>query len=145
MLLVTDAIVLAYEYAAISTIGTHPLDNVKVTSPSMIQIWSLDTSNSENLSRMTPDKVRGELNESLMKFEFGLCIESGDAWDIKWCPKGGQILEEDIINLELEEKMGIIGGVFTDGSVSLFVVPSVEQVQQSSKGKKEDRLFGELI
>lgn len=49
-------------------------------SPACIQIWSLSPSKS---SSQNPD---GKVDEGQMKCEMVLCVDSGPAFDLKWCP-----------------------------------------------------------
>lgn len=34
-------------------------------------------------------------NPPVMQFEGGLCVDVGEAWFIKWCPRGGWIDQAD--------------------------------------------------
>lgn len=79
----------------------------------MIQIWSLDSSTPSDLSRATVEGARG----ASMMLEMSLCVTIGDALDIQWCPRGGDDPTTSGANL------GLLAGTFTDGSLSLFVVP----------------------
>ena len=75
-----------------------------------------------------------------MKFEVGLCHDSGDAWDIAWCPRGGLVksLEE---GEALEEGIiGILAGAFSDGSISVFAVPHPKSVGKG-KAKKTVKTY----
>lgn len=125
----------ATEYLAISTLGTHHLNNQRLSEPGLLQLWSLDTSVRSDLWRTTQEEKGAGL-----KFELGLCHEAGDAWGIAWCPRGG--LVESVREGEAMEEgiMGIIGGAFTDGSISLFAVPHPNSVGKG-EAKKTAKLY----
>lgn len=105
----------------------------------MLQIWSLDTSIPSDLHRSTSPDQKGVG----MKFELGLCISIGDAFSLKWCPKGGEVDGEAEVEEEKLERLGILGGTFTDGSISLFMVPHPRSVG-NGKAKKSSALFGKF-
>ncbi|GAA5985787.1 hypothetical protein JCM11641_006206 [Rhodosporidiobolus odoratus] len=101
-----------------------------------------------------------------MRFEMGLVIgegREGDAWDLQWCPFGGTGkreekkggLEDPPISLQHamdidqeaqegegkgEEKgrLGILAGVFRDGSIALFEVPRPRE-ERKRLGKGEGK------
>lgn len=74
-----------------------------------------------------------------MKFELGLCIDIGEALDLKWCPKGGdQVIDK------AETSLGVLAGVFTDGSVSLFLVPDPRIVRKKEKCAEDTKLYSEF-
>ncbi|ORY81743.1 WD40-repeat-containing domain protein [Leucosporidium creatinivorum] len=110
------------EYLALTTISSHSASISRTINPgpSLIQIWSLDMTTPSDFAIETDKEEGGEG----MKMVMGLCIEEGDAWEVKWCPRGGSG-EEDAMQVDGEEngRLGILAGAFADGSVSLFAVP----------------------
>ncbi|SCV72089.1 BQ2448_4783 [Microbotryum intermedium] len=114
------------------------LKMTKVPGPTMIQLWSLDTSNASDISLVTSPSA-----DAQMKFEMALCIELGDAWELKWCPRGGdrtKFMDQD----DAEESLGLLGGVFEDGSVAVFTVPNPVEARKRHKTKKDDTLYCQL-
>lgn len=106
----------------------------------MIQIWSLDTSVSSDLSLSTSEQDKGQP----MRFELGLCIDLGDAMELKWCPKGGETSDEpmeldgdhdDIGAAGEEDHLGLLAGVFSDGSLAIFDVPRPPKRPGSEKAE----------
>ncbi|KAH9484533.1 Transcription factor tau subunit sfc6 [Psilocybe cubensis] len=83
----------------------------RVARPSYacIQIWSL--------SSLNPSKPN---DDGQMKCEMVLCLDTGPAYDLKWCPLPSHDLKNDTTQ---GKKLGLLGGTFEDGSFSLFVVP----------------------
>lgn len=74
--------------------------------------------------------------------EMGVCIEEGDAWEIKWCPRGGNG-EEEGMQVDGEEgcgRLGILAGAFADGSISLFAVPDPVKAREE-KGVAEGEVL----
>ncbi|BGP16236.1 hypothetical protein JCM10213_007615 [Rhodosporidiobolus nylandii] len=107
----------------------------------------------------------GAKQERGMKFEMGLCIPEGaegDCWDLQWMPAGGSgsasspaAAEEDAMDVDADAdegkekerekegagngRLGILAGVFRDGTISLFEVPKPEAVRQTlGKGEGEE-------
>ncbi|KAH9079690.1 hypothetical protein EDB83DRAFT_2514204 [Lactarius deliciosus] len=95
---------------------THsPGVGVKVARPSRacVQLWSLGPSQGAERS----DDDKGE-----MRCEMVLCIDSGPAFELKWCP----LPSHDPLSgpsPNSPRKLGLLAGVFEDGSLSVFVVP----------------------
>ncbi|KAI9459447.1 hypothetical protein BJY52DRAFT_1186406 [Lactarius psammicola] len=97
---------------------THsPSVGVKVARPSRacMQLWSLGPSPGAEGSDDDDDK--GE-----MRCEMVLCIDSGPALELKWCP----LPSHDPLSgpsPNSPRKLGLLAGVFEDGSLSVYVVP----------------------
>ncbi|KDR73824.1 hypothetical protein GALMADRAFT_72049 [Galerina marginata CBS 339.88] len=85
----------------------------KVARPSYacIQIWSLAA------SQDGADLDRGEV-----KCEMVLCLDTGPAYELKWCPLPSHDIVNDSNNGQ-RKKLGLLAGTFEDGSLSVFVVP----------------------
>lgn len=97
----------------------------------MLQIWSLDTSVESDLSSTTGDESGAGL-----VFQLGLCISVGEAIDIQWCPKGRSNAENDEMDTTTQDpRLGILAGAFSDGSISLFMVPKPESLPRRTKSK----------
>jgi transcription factor C subunit 6 len=146
------------EYLALSTLcqsppirRTYPLPDIP--TPGLLQIWSLDATCPQDFSRATDPQARGKG----MKFEMGICVDVGEAYRLKWCPKGGEVCRSTYLSKTVTEKkksgqacpsddtlpkLGILGGVFTDGSVCLFSVPDPAAVREELEKPANEELFG---
>lgn len=109
----------------------------------MIQIWSLDMSVSSDFAIETHETDSG----AGMQLELGLCISAGDAWEIKWCPRGGQTDAADAMEVDDEEngRLGILAGAFADGSVSLFAVPHPAGARAAAGTAEGQPCYRELV
>ncbi|KAI0263392.1 hypothetical protein BC834DRAFT_827534 [Gloeopeniophorella convolvens] len=96
---------------------THsPNIGVKVSrpAPACVQIWSLCPSSSDAAGS---EGDRGEIHCELV-----LCIDSGPALELKWCP----LPSNDPLSGPSPvspRKLGLLAGIFGDGSLSVYVVP----------------------
>ncbi|KAG6860593.1 hypothetical protein C0995_009483 [Termitomyces sp. Mi166 len=101
-----------------------PEIGVKVARPShgCIQIWSLGPTHSQTTPRGITDE---ESDRGEMKCEMVLCLESGPAHELKWCPLPSH---DDFSSKRRPRKLGLLSGVFEDGSWSIYVVPYPEDV-----------------
>ncbi|KAJ7729652.1 hypothetical protein DFH07DRAFT_178308 [Mycena maculata] len=95
--------------------ATHSPDvGVKVARPYLacIQIWTLGP---------TKPGFTNKTDAGVMKCVMVLCIDSGPAHDLKWCP----LPSHDSINDQgtRPRKLGLLAGTFEDGSFSIYVVP----------------------
>ncbi|GBE81838.1 hypothetical protein SCP_0402120 [Sparassis crispa] len=131
------------QYLAIAPFPSRahsPSIGVRATRPShaCIQIWSLapsrdamEVDDEDSTSKNTEDDP-GE-----MKCEMLLCLDSGPAYELKWCPLPSNDACE---NSQLHSgqsgprKLGIIGGTFEDGSFSLYVVPDPATLVSYNEG-----------
>ncbi|KAJ6557279.1 hypothetical protein DFH09DRAFT_1163602 [Mycena vulgaris] len=104
------------QYLAVAPFPTasHSPDiGVKVQRPALacIQIWTL-----------SPTKtVSNKKDAGVMKCAMVLCIDSGPAHDLKWCP----LPSHDSMNDQTTRprKLGLLGGTFEDGTFCIYVVP----------------------
>lgn len=106
-------------------------------SPSLLQIYSLDTTSPTDFSLKTTEGSNG-----MMRLEFAMCIDVGEAWEIKWCPKGGETAD-DAVGVVEGERLGLLAGAFADGGVSLFMVPHPDAVQLAAPEEVEGPVFSE--
>ncbi|KAJ3559407.1 hypothetical protein NM688_g374 [Phlebia brevispora] len=82
--------------------------------PACIQIWSLGPSSSGTV----PDTAG---DPGTMKCELVVCIDSGPAHELKWCPlPSHDSLEGPATS---SRRLGLLAGTFEDGSLSIYVVP----------------------
>ncbi|KAF8208730.1 hypothetical protein K438DRAFT_1573564 [Mycena galopus ATCC 62051] len=100
--------------APFSTASHSPDVGVKVKRPALacIQIWTLGP---------TQPGFANKTDKGVMRCALVLCIDSGPAHELKWCP----LPSHDSITDQVTRprKLGLIGGTFEDGSFSIYVVP----------------------
>lgn len=75
-----------------------------------------------------------------MALELVLCIDIGEPLDLQWCPKGGDERHERPEG----DKLGLLAGVFTDGTVSVFAVPDPDAVRKEVEVEEGKLLAGEF-
>ncbi|KAL1707141.1 hypothetical protein EV121DRAFT_199826 [Schizophyllum commune] len=101
-------------------------------SPACIQIWSLAST-----SGRADDAGK-------MKCEMVLCVNSGPAHELEWCPlPTHDSISDSMDNSSTPRKLGILAGVFEDGSVSFYVVPEPQDVKPEGHNDDEP-VFVEL-
>ncbi|KAM0751248.1 WD40 repeat-like protein [Meredithblackwellia eburnea MCA 4105] len=123
----SDAPNLEKEFLIISTQSEpHLLQHSPATCSASFQLWSIDCSVPSDLSTETDDNKKGVG----AKLEYLLALDVGEALDLKWCPRGGGLEEGSG-----KAGLGIVAGVMTDGSISLFRVPGAEEVRKVSGAK----------
>ncbi|KAA1469302.1 hypothetical protein DENSPDRAFT_816148 [Dentipellis sp. KUC8613] len=104
---------------------THsPEVGIKATgpSPACIQIWSLGPSAPEG--NIDAPETETE-DRGAMRCEMVLCIDSGPAYELKWCPlPSNDPLSEAAPGAAAKpRKLGLLAGIFEDGSMSIHAVP----------------------
>jgi WD40 repeat protein len=62
-------------------------------------------------------------NIQIPYFALGIAHNSGCVWDLKWCPKGGYLIN----NLNLI-RIGILAVAFGDGNFKIYSIPKPEQL-----------------
>ncbi|KAJ6509010.1 hypothetical protein C8R45DRAFT_969593 [Mycena sanguinolenta] len=85
---------------------------IKRPAPACIQIWTLSP---------TKAGVSDATDKGVMRCALVLCIDSGAAQDLKWCPLPSHDSITDSVTRP--RKLGLIAGTFEDGSFSIYVVP----------------------
>lgn len=132
------------DYLAIATLSSAdaPIGSPGNVRPSIIQIWSLDTTGGADISLRT-DEAESRSN---MKLELALCVDDGEVVELRWCPKGGDA-EQGATNEPTDNKLGLLACALTDGSVSVFAVPKPINViasNQTIAGETLHREFGRI-
>ncbi|KAF5368890.1 hypothetical protein D9758_003108 [Tetrapyrgos nigripes] len=116
-----------------------PEIGIRVTrpSPACIQIWSFSptsTASTVDDAAQAPTFSSGA-DPGQMKCEMIVCIDSGPAHELKWCPlPSNSSLSQDS---ETPRKLGLLSGTFEDGSFSVFVIPLPEDVTPPGYDGKE--------
>ncbi|KAJ7069958.1 hypothetical protein C8F01DRAFT_1246117 [Mycena amicta] len=106
------------QYLAVAPLPTashSPEIGVKADRPfaACIQIWTLNPTRPGTMDKNDP---------GIFKCAMVLCIDSGPAFDLKWCPLPCHDSIHDAQGSR-PRKLGLLAGVFEDGSFSIFVVP----------------------
>ncbi|KZT23993.1 hypothetical protein NEOLEDRAFT_1170475 [Neolentinus lepideus HHB14362 ss-1] len=102
----------------------------KVARPThaCIQIWSLSPSSEDvEMSDANEDENEGsEHDTGQMKCELVVCIESGPAHELKWCPLPAHDSFQQ--KCDATRKLGLLAGTFDDGSMSIYVIPDPDDI-----------------
>ncbi|TBU50277.1 hypothetical protein BD309DRAFT_945783 [Dichomitus squalens] len=103
-----------------------PMIGSRVQRPSSacIQLWSLSSSPADE-NAMDVDGGVSDAGE--MRCELVLCLDSGPAYDLKWCPLPANDSTVEA-NDATPRKLGILGGTFGDGSLTFYVVPDPKTI-----------------
>lgn len=108
----------------------------------MIQIWSLDTSISEDFGTSTREKKgRG------MRFDLALLTDF-EAIQLLWCPRGGAE-ESDLQDANGMpkghgtplERLGLLAALSTQGIVQILDIPKPESARGASSAAADDLVF----
>ncbi|EPQ57804.1 hypothetical protein GLOTRDRAFT_114438 [Gloeophyllum trabeum ATCC 11539] len=97
----------------------------KVSRPSYacIQIWSLSPPEDvEMVDATAAPPGDDDFDPGHMRCEMVLCVESGPAHELKWCP----LPSHD------SRKLGLLAGTFEDGSLSIYAVPDPDSTPANS-------------
>ncbi|KAG1905767.1 uncharacterized protein F5891DRAFT_625533 [Suillus fuscotomentosus] len=110
--------------APFSSRSHSPMIGAKVHRPvpACIQIWGLQSKQGNILQE--DRSLAGEI-----KCEMVVCLESGPAFEIKWCPLPSHDQWNEVHMEEHPRKLGLLAGTFEDGSLSIYVVPDPEDVR----------------
>lgn len=110
--------------APLSSRSHSPMIGAKVQRPvpACVQIWGLQSKRG-NASQADHSLV-GEI-----KCEMVICLESGPAFEIKWCPLPSHDQWDEVRMGEHPRKLGLLAGTFEDGSLSVYVVSDPEDVR----------------
>ncbi|KIY46871.1 hypothetical protein FISHEDRAFT_46417 [Fistulina hepatica ATCC 64428] len=92
---------------------------VQRPSPACIQIWTLSSDDDGTCSQVACEIV--------------ICMDSGPAFDLKWCPLPTHDSISDASHGK-PRKLGLLAGVFEDGSLSIFTVPEPADFEAGGAG-----------
>ncbi|KAG8912565.1 hypothetical protein FRC00_004253, partial [Tulasnella sp. 408] len=111
---------------------------VSSQSPACIQLWSLHPSEGSSPDTDAEDGGAADC-------EMVLCVDCGPALCLRWCPlPSNDPTQEDVPSSTQLRKLGILGGVFADGSLQFFSVPNPEDLRQTDAYKELDESAGAL-
>lgn len=110
--------------APLSSRSHSPMIGAKVQRPvpACVQIWGLQSKRGN--ASQADHSLAGEI-----KCEMVICLESGPAFEIKWCPLPSHDQWDEVHMEEHPRKLGLLAGTFEDGSLSVYVVPDPEDVR----------------
>lgn len=105
---------------------------VQRPAPACVQIWTLrsrehDGSVGEGTAK---SQEPGEVN-----CEMVLCLDSGPAQEIKWCPLPAHDRWDIGRQMGTARKLGILAGTFEDGSLSIYVVPDPADINHPQRDR----------
>ncbi|KAI6161423.1 hypothetical protein EDD17DRAFT_1587403 [Pisolithus thermaeus] len=92
-------------------------------SPACVQIWALQPRAAEDNVGEHDDFSEKGCESGEMRCEMVLCLNAGPAQDIKWCPLPAHDPWDDMRDVRIPRKLGVLAGTFEDGSLSVYVVP----------------------
>ncbi|KAI0373079.1 hypothetical protein BV20DRAFT_990682 [Pilatotrama ljubarskyi] len=117
-----------------------------------IQIWTLQPSNSQgdsmNVDGTAAKTSANPVSEdgSEMRCEMVLCIESGPAFEVKWCPLPSNDRSRDSGDgMHGPRKLGIIGGTFEDGSLTFYTVPDPTTISRPTGHSADEPILVKLL
>ena len=118
-------------------------------SSACIQIWSIGPSAAEDAMDVDEGGPGTSSDDSgEMRCEMVLCIDSGPAFELKWCPLPSN--DSTQVNTVLSRtslrttdtkfqdpksprKLGILAGTFQDGSLTLYAVPDPTTLERPAE------------
>ncbi|KAL4259264.1 General transcription factor 3C component [Pleurotus pulmonarius] len=94
-----------------------PEIGVRIPRPTLscIQIWAFGNDETSESSKVTCEMV--------------LCLDSGPAHELKWCPLPSHDMMTDTLSEHRPRKLGLLAGTFEDGSFSVYAVPEPSDVR----------------
>ncbi|XP_069829380.1 general transcription factor 3C polypeptide 2 [Dendropsophus ebraccatus] len=103
----------------------HRLD-VTHTGPALLQLWSLGA--------LSPDKGV----ESPATFSYGLAVDDGCLWDLKFCPSGGWEPPGALRKGTEMARLGLLAVAFSSGHVQIYSLPHPEALHSLRKHRDTD-------
>ncbi|KAL4068179.1 hypothetical protein J3A83DRAFT_3825037 [Scleroderma citrinum] len=94
-------------------------------APACVQIWALRPCAQEESVRDDIEKA-GEV-----KCEMVLCLDSGPAQEVKWCPLPSHDRWDISRHVDTPRKLGVLAGTFEDGSLSIYIVPDPADISHT--------------
>ncbi|XP_075703546.1 general transcription factor 3C polypeptide 2 [Rhinoderma darwinii] len=103
----------------------HSLD-VAHTGPTLLQLWCLGA--------LSPDKGC----DSAASLSYGLAVDDGCIWDMKFCPSGGWELPGTPRKGTEMARLGLLAVAFSSGHIQIYSLPHPEALQTHRKSHGED-------
>ncbi|RPD66548.1 hypothetical protein L226DRAFT_454990 [Lentinus tigrinus ALCF2SS1-7] len=129
-----------------------PMIGSRVQRPShaSIQIWSLGPSKSvDDAMDVDSAEPSNEAPTTLddageMHCELVLCIESGPAFELKWCPLPSNDPSGASTSENITRKLGIVAGTFEDGSLTFYAVPDPSSLERPAGYPENEPVYVKL-
>ncbi|KAF8327233.1 uncharacterized protein EI90DRAFT_3018294 [Cantharellus anzutake] len=121
-----------HRYLAVATFpnmkfSLSPSPDTAFSRPACLQLWSYG-----------PPVEEASGLDANVKCEMILCVDDGPSFEIKWYP----LPSHDSANIESAvPKLGILAGVFTDGSLSIHSVPDPHHLRSNLGQDVEDPIY----
>lgn len=94
--------------------------------PALLQIWSVGALNVESCC------------ESPASFSYGLAVDEGCIWDMKFCSSGGWELPSTPRKDSQMARLGLLAAAFSSGHVEIFSLPHPASLQAHRKSQVKD-------
>ncbi|CAN2391372.1 transcription by RNA polymerase III, partial [Pristimantis euphronides] len=104
----------------------HRLDVVH-TGPALLQLW--------RLGALSPDKG----GDSAASFSYGLAVDDGCVWDLKFCPSGGWELPGTPRKDTEMARLGLLAAAFSSGHVQIYSLPHPESLHSHRRTQGKGR------
>ncbi|CAH2245311.1 general transcription factor 3C polypeptide 2 [Pelobates cultripes] len=106
--------------------------DITKTGPALLQLWNLGPL----------DMERGA--ESAATFSYGLALDHGSIWDLKFCPSGGWELPSIPRKNSQMARLGLLAAAFSSGFIEIYSLPHPESLythhKEQVKGYQSDEL-----
>ncbi|XP_063773334.1 general transcription factor 3C polypeptide 2 [Pseudophryne corroboree] len=100
--------------------------DVTRSGPALLQLWSLGTIGVENGS------------SSGASFSYGLAVDEGCIWDLKFCPSGGWELPSTPRKASEMARLGLLAAAFSSGHVEIYSLPHPDSLYSHRKSQVKD-------
>ncbi|XP_028652619.1 general transcription factor 3C polypeptide 2 isoform X1 [Erpetoichthys calabaricus] len=91
------------------------------TEPALLQIWKLG-----NL-------CHDSCPSSKASFSYGIALDYGCIWDMKWCPSGAWEIFETYRKFPQVPRLGLLAAAFSNGQIAVFSLPYPESLTNYKK------------
>ncbi|OCT81605.1 general transcription factor 3C polypeptide 2 [Xenopus laevis] len=100
----------------------HKVDSVHL-GPALLQLWSLGPLDMENSCDSGP------------VFSYGLALDHGCIWDLKFCPSGGWELPCTSRKNTQMARLGLLAAAFSSGHIEIYSLPHPESLYSHRKSQ----------
>ncbi|KAM8953325.1 general transcription factor 3C polypeptide 2 [Pelodytes ibericus] len=106
--------------------------DVTRTAPALLQLWSLGPM----------DMKTGSGSRAV--FSYGLAMDHGCIWDMKFCPSGGWELPSTPKKSSQMARLGILATAFSSGYIEIYSLPHPESLYTHRKAQVKGSLSDDL-
>ncbi|XP_006625816.1 general transcription factor 3C polypeptide 2 [Lepisosteus oculatus] len=82
--------------------------------PALLQIWEVGDLQHDTCPSTKPS------------FAYGIALDNGCIWDMKWCPSGTWELPSSIRKVPQMPRLGLLAAAFSNGTIAVFSLPHTE-------------------